>query len=422
VNIRSGGLILSIIGLCGFGYINNILGHRLVLEVPYTKFDTSDISDLRFYNDNIFNVNSCKNTPIFQTVKAKKEFIKQCTASRPQIYEELEQLSDSFWMQHCSEQLLLIAQMLEKLPVIEEVNQSINITNSDQKDQTGNIKSKGDQVRNNKTYTLDCLRFSVALAGLKSSNQLGTVQVTQSKVKQIQSKYTTLIDQMGPEFDKQLAAFEQVGYHPISENIQSSSSYLNQIKIGDVVYFIPIQDGFTNRQEYLDHRYSIQKLALLENLKQLLLDKNVISLDLLQGSNIDKVLQELYGDQQILMELLNPAELISLRDLLESELSMLKSQKTSISELNSRIKQLQISTDKTNAKIKKFQESRSKQTSYGKVNLEAANYHYITVIDKTAESIKAIQIDGANPLIPMSIENIESIVGRSEKIVILRKR
>jgi hypothetical protein len=399
---------------------NTIVNHKLSLELPVTKFATSDIVDLKFYRDRILNDNSCTSVSIFAGIGDKKSFIKQCTIASPEIYQQLSNLSDSYWESFNSQQLLLVAQMLGQLPVISE-----KITTDNSSENGKNTKPLITSKKNNSTFsiidhTFDCLRFNVALAGLRSSNQLGIVQVATSKVNEANTKYFELTDKMGPQFERQLAAFVKVGFSPISNQIYSHTNYQQQLEIGDVIYFIPIQDGFVDRQGYLNHRLDIQRLNLIEKLQQLLLYKNVKSVNLLSKSDLNIVMQELHNDQEQLLEYISPYELRDLKESFQLELNRYKDQKFSQMELNTTRIKLKTSINLTNTRIKKFQESHTRLTSQGKVAVEAANYHYVTVVDKAESSIKVVQIDGANPLIPMSIENVDGIIGKSEKIVILR--
>jgi hypothetical protein len=393
-----------------------ILSHKAIaVELKPSEPNTMASEDNQF-TLNSFKVKKCGNNEV--SVKSKKSVILKCFEGNKEVISQLEKLGDDFWTKFNLQQILYIANVIGKYPVIHKTSYSNNkpIYRNDKNGELELLSS------NHITEIVnDCSKNLINILSLKNNNFLSTD-------KAIEGNYTYLA--MTEKYQKGLSFLGNVkdaniifAYYfrhnlEVKETFEFNPKVKYNVESSNVVFIQQnpkiVFKGFENQlkfQSNLMNNYVL--INIINEMKKLNYQNsdNFTRKDLLL-----KVVSNYVTESNAYLNSSSSEKEIILNNA-KNYFQDLISKKTSLNDLELIYKRntawLMINNEINSNRLY----NNRVQSPIGKVAYGEANYHTFMILSVTNGKTYILQGDGANPAFPYEITTIDKVLNNADRVV-----
>lgn len=411
---------------------NASINNQTIFELPpKAKLPAREYSELYYFfqqylNEGRFEVVS----PAPLDVQDKKYNILKAFGFEHSGVDEVMKLSDRFWSNFNFQQIVYITSVITLLSIIRLDGSKVTFSQK----QNGYW---GLDHSNSKSLYWDCIKSNIAIAGLNTNTQLGisvldNINYGLNIAKQHYPNICNGLNHLTPEI---IVNFSIYGFEPIEDHIYNISQIENKLRVGDIVYTIPLDWGFESYEQlYIFYSSGMICNFFNEFLKELDFLKfnnlNDLSKPLLiatindyfnkNKSNLQGAISEFLYNQMreksinaILSLIYKSKTLENLEYNIDALIQTHNTHKQNLSETKKTISHNQANHNQTS--------HNSDESSNQKLfDPSRSNMHVFTVVDKVSDSIKVLQIDGGVPHLPCSIQNLKDVTRPQDKAIIIR--
>jgi hypothetical protein len=384
-----------------------------------------ELADLNYYNNKIL-----KGLKISARIKIdtqdselKKLYLLRTLGPYNKGYKTLMNLSNQFWERFNFLQILFIAKFYNHYPLLI----------------SGFTKPLSKKNKHNKCYSIvtsnkhqvpyfyhamDCFRISIAVAGLDNSCELGYVDYSNFyHTHQAKIKYEELGNNLIDCFYLHSSELERYGYSPISNYLWTTNSMNSIAQVGDIIYSNPLDYSFANWDAMMRniqcHMTGIILTKIIDDLRSYKWYSTV-------NMDVESILVAadyfLNNDEHVIIGNLAYNQVKKVITKVKKDIGFLLSKPKSIQELETIAKIIQTEIIEHNQQSKQIKQYLKITDPKGRrIEAKRSKFHVNIVVDVDVDKITVIQIDGANPLLPMTIVNYNTISTEQDRIVIFRK-
>jgi hypothetical protein len=396
------------------------------IKLPDPKrIGNEELDDLKYYHN--FVLNDLKISPRIDlktnNIELKKLYLLRSVGPYNKGYIAVMKLSKQFWNNFNFIQILFIAKFYNQYPLLISGFKKPLVKKNKHNNNFSILLFNKHQVPYF-CHAMDCFRISIALAGLKKNTEYGYVDYSNFyHTHNVKKKYQELGNNLIDCFYLHCAELERYGYSPLSNFLWTASSMNSIVKVGDIIYSNQLDYSFSN-WESMTRNIRCHMLGVA--LTKIVDDLHSYCWYSTSNMNIETIIDAidifLNNDAQIVSGNLSYNQTQKIIADVKKDIRHLLSIPKSIKQIESISKTIQ------NEIIDHGEQSRqiknlliTKDPKGHPIDAKRSKFHVNTVVDIDNDKIFVIQIDGANPLLPMAIVNYNTIAIEQDKIVIFRK-
>ncbi len=390
-----------------------------LFQDPSSQLDQWELRDLAFIHTRVMNNGLFKIDPDQESLTLiDKQFRVITSLDNEEVKIALLNLSSKFWSNFSMRQIIYIASMIGCYP-----KQDINL-----KPLEPILNKNGFYVLKLLSeydyYSWDCLRNTIAITGLAGGKSYGTPQLNSLKysTKLATRQYPVINQNLNSYISSVIVNLALHEYQPIEDQVFTYSEIKSELIVGDIVYVLPLNWGYDSYEESYMHRaleFSI------EFLKSFIAEMTVLGARQIEDIEIEiflSTLKEEFENYSTLNYTFTKSQKDSIFSGVKNLFANISKRITTLVELNQLLESLtglfeQYEQNLESKSIPFAYEFQANKFFYP----SRANFHVFTIVDKVNQDLKSIQIDGKNPLKPLTIEDPAISTRAIDKVVVFRR-
>jgi hypothetical protein len=391
---------------------------KIILD-PSANLQDYEFRDLNFIHTQVMNIGVFDIDRSDESIENKKYQLINAIGMEDKRGIQLLDMSDEFWSYYNLRQLIYLSKMIGFYPKVDSDLSPLSpilLPN--------NFYELG-MLSNYYYYSWDCLRNSLAIAGLGKSDQYGYPQMDSFHYgKNItKSRFPNICSALNSYIPSIIINFAIYGYQPVVDKVFRYEEIADKLKVGDIVYMVPLDWGFDDYNEYLAFASVELSILFLESFAN---EMNLLgSEDLkdIEESELHATIDQQFARYFYELTTLSPNQQQLVLEHCKTVISNILLNNSSIIDLNNGIRDLRLRFDQTESEMTLSNTVHAYEFEEGKFyNPRRANFHLFTILDRTESGLLSLQIDGANPLKPLTIEDPSITTRTVDRCVILRKK
>jgi hypothetical protein len=384
-----------------------------------------ELADLKYYKDKIL-----KGLKISPKIKIdtkdsqlKKLYLLRTLGPYNKGYQAVMNLSNQFWDRFNFLQILFIAKFYNHYPLLIS-GFTKPLTKKNKHNNCHSIVTSNKHQVPYFFHAMDCFRISIAIAGLDKGCELGYVDYSNFyHSHQAKTKYEELGYNLIDCFYLHCAELQRYGYSPISNYLWTTPSMNSIAKVGDIIYSNPLDYSFANWETMAKnvkcHMLGIVLTKIIDDLHSYCW-YSTVNMDI--ETIVDAVDVFMNYDPQVITGNLSHNQTQKIIADVKKDIRFLLAIPKSIKQLENISKFIQGEIIEHNKQTRIIRQLLTIKDAKGRsIDAKRSKFHVNIVVDVNIDKVYVIQIDGANPLLPMSIVNYNTISTEQDKIVIFRK-
>lgn len=405
-------------------FLNFKYNNKNFLKIPNLQ-ESQCLKDLQYYHENVFIHPNLPKTNFEQLIKLnikdKKMFIYRVFKNFKNFIHLINNFSDQFWNAFSIYQIYFLGISFGIYPVIQKGFKVPQFYLHQKKyyDLIENSKDSAPYI----LHHHDCLRNTVALAGLRYSNTYGSCYLNNFYIKGFMSKnYNDIVLNTNIGSSEILFSL-QYNNHRIFNNIFNKNNIHSFANIGDILYINSLPFEFKNWEDLYDdifEKISLYIFTILSN------DMNFLNLQCLHSLDFDIFFELIKNEVDELLKKLGKNlikfQSLKLKDEFVNKLLTLyrsNASKNTIIEMTNYYNHLQ---ELREQKFKiYFDYQLLKDSSKHPSSPLKPYFHCLTIIDKNNYGCIVTNIDGSKVTKTLNFEYLNNILEEHDRIVLLKR-
>lgn len=407
----------------------NFYSTKLDIMPQACRFGPVEYQDLKYYHEKILGGLKISKTIdlSLNSINHKKLYLLRSVGPYNKGYLALVALTDRFWEYYNFHQILLIAKMYNQFPSLIEGNTKPKIAKNPKSNTWHMITSNRHGVEY-QMRMIHCFRLTIAIIGLGKNNnkkdEYGFANYYNFyQTYNIKVKYPELSNQMLNTFDLHCAELERYNYVPTSQHILSGSSAHYLLRIGDVIYSNPLDYSYTNWEGMKRFvKCQITSVIIHKIIDDMLAYNWYSTIDININTLADAIHDFIMIEDEKLTGNLSIDDIKDLSKQVQKDIKYLLSTPKTQQELLTISKLIKNNIVEHNIFSTRVNQNLQTIDPKGRpIKAKRSKFHFNIVLDIKGNDVIIVNIDGGNPLLPMTITTYTNVIREADKVVIFRQ-